>query len=54
MEEYKRFLAIWECIRQMNNKGIYLYGYAAQQDGNYKVEFSCDSEKENYKAVFGL
>ena len=53
MEQYKRFLAIWECIRQMNNRGIYLYGYAVHGNGGAKVEFSSDSEKDNYRAVFG-
>lgn len=54
MEEYKRFLAVWECVRQMNNKGIYFYGYAARRGEQPVIEFSCDNEKENYKAVFGL
>lgn len=53
MEEYRRFLAVWECIKQMNAKGIYLYGYATSTDGNYKIEFSCDNEKNCYQAVFG-
>lgn len=53
MENYKRFLAIWECVRQMNNAGIYCYGYATHGNGGAKIEFSCDNEKETFRAVFG-
>ena len=53
MSQYRNFLAIWQCINTMNNHGIYLYGYATCTDGNYKIEFSCDAEKDTFKAVFG-
>lgn len=48
MDEYKRFLAIWQCIHTMNLNGIYSYGYATSHDCNYKIEFACDSEKNAF------
>lgn len=52
MEQYKKFLAIWQCVNTLNKCGVYVYGYATANDGNYKIEFTSDSEKDNYTAVF--
>ena len=52
MNEYKRFLAIWECVHIMNTANIYTYGTAEHGDGGPRIIFENDEQKERYKLIF--
>ena len=52
MNEYKRFLAVWDCIHIMNSAGIYTYGIAKSGDGGPIIEFENDEQKNRYKFIF--
>ena len=52
MNEYKRFLAVWDCIHIMNMNGVYAYGYATHGDGGCIVRFENDEQKQRYMEIF--
>lgn len=52
MDDYKRFLAVWDCIHIMNVNGVYAYGYATHTDGGCAVEFENDEQKQRYMEIF--
>lgn len=53
MKEYKRFLAIWDCIHIMNANKIYTYGIAEIKDGGAVIIFDTPEQKERYNFIFG-
>ncbi len=53
MQEYKRFLAIWDCIHIMNANGIFTYGHAITDDGGAKIVFDTPDQADRYHIVFG-
>ena len=53
MTEYKRFLAIWDCVHIMNCNGIYTYGRAENNDGGPVIVFDTPEQAERYYVIFG-
>ena len=52
MNEYKRFLAIWDCIHIMNTAKIFTYGIAKHRDGGPVIEFENTDQIERYNTIF--
>lgn len=52
MEEYKRFLAVWDCIHVMNTAHIFTYGRADHGPGGPVVIFDNDDQKHRYLEIF--
>ena len=52
MDEYKRFLAIWDCVHIMNAAGVFVYGIAKHGNGGPVIVFENNEQKQRYKAIF--
>lgn len=53
MDEYKKYLAVWELIRQLNRARIFDYGYATHNsNGDAVIYFDTPEQKEKYQSVF--
>ncbi len=52
MNEYKKHIAIWELIRELNRARIFTYGYATHGDGGPVIYFDTPEQKEKYQSIF--
>lgn len=52
MNEYKRFLAIWDCIQSMNAAGIFSYGIADIGRGGPVIRFENKEQEKRYLFIF--
>lgn len=50
---YVEYVRRWRFIRDMNQDDIFCYGVATSEDGNFKVEFEDEEQRENYEDLFG-
>ncbi len=53
MDDYKRFLAIWDCVHIMNSNGIFTYGRADMNDGGPVIMFDTPNQADKYHIIFG-
>ena len=54
MENYKKFINIWELIKTLNDQKIFDYGTATYntKSGDIVIEFENEKQKEKYKSIF--
>lgn len=52
MDEYKKFIAIWELIRTLNVNKIWDWGTAETENGEIKITFENDKQKAKYQSIF--
>ncbi len=53
MNEYKKYIAIWELIRELNRARVFTYGYATHNgNGDAVIYFDTPEQKEKYQSVF--
>ena len=52
MDEYKRFLAIWDLIHVMNAARIFTYGRADHGPGGPVITFETPDQQQRYREIF--
>lgn len=52
MENYAKYLKIWDLIHTLNTAKIFDYGIATYGNGGAIIEFENDNQKNKYCEIF--